>query len=105
MRHDIKTEEKQINLSGDLSVRRLAEIKEMLLSELFDSQRLCITITQVSTLHLFTLQWIYAFGCAANSEGKEVIITLDLPAKFDLLVKASGIKKMFNRFGNRRIIG
>ena len=98
MRQDIETEEKQISLSGDLSVKRLEEIKELLLSELFDSQQLRITITQVTTLHLFTLQWIYAFGCAANTEGKEVTITLDLPAKFDLLVRASGIKKMFNRF-------
>lgn len=99
MRPDIKVEEKQITLSGDLSVKRLEEIKELLLSELFDSQRLRINIAQVTTLHLFTLQWIYAFGCAANTENKEVVITLDLPAKFDLLVRASGIKKMFNRFG------
>ena len=98
MNQDIKIKEKQICLQGDLSVGRLENIKEQLLSELFNLQLLHITISDVNTLDLFTLQWIYAFSCAANTEGKVVIITLDLPAKFDKLVRISGIKKMFNRF-------
>ena len=81
-----------------MSADRLDEIKESLLAELYDQQMLDIVISDVTTLHLSTLQWIYAFGCAASSEGKEVEVTTDLPAKYDKLVKASGIKKMFNRF-------
>ena len=98
MKQRIKAKEKLISLTGNLSVDRLEEIKEQLLAELYDSPQLHITISDVTTLHLFTLQWIYAFSCAADTEGKEVTITLDLPAKFDLLVRVSGIKKMFNRF-------
>ena len=89
---------KEIVLRGDLGIGRTEEIKEHLLAELFDQQKLLITITQVTSLHLATLQWIYAFSCAAQTEGKEVTISTDLPARFDLLVRASGIKKMFNRF-------
>ena len=99
MQHPVNTEIKKITLRGDLSSRHLEEIKEKLLMELHEQQQLHIDITNVTSLNLSTLQWIYAFGCAANSEGKRVSIELDLPAKFDLLVQASGIKEMFNRFG------
>lgn len=94
----METKLKHIRLTGDLSVNRLEEIKTQLLTELLEAQQLRIAVSEVTALHLFTLQWIYAFVCAANSEGKQVTISLDLPAKFDILVRASKIKKMFNRF-------
>ena len=98
MRRRITVNEKLVSLTGDLSANRLDEIKELLLSELFEEPALHISISEVSALHLSTLQWIYAFSCAANTEGKRVIIKLDLPPKFDRLVKASGIQEKFNRF-------
>lgn len=98
MRQDTKVLSKKIVLRGDLGVKRMEEIKANLLAELYVQQKLHITITEVSSLHLSSLQWIYAFSCAAQTEGKEVMISTNLPARFDLLVKASGLKKMFNRF-------
>ena len=98
MKQTTTIHQKHIHLTGDLGVGRLEEIKAQLLSELLEAQQLHITVSEVTSLHLFLLQWIYAFGCAASTEGKEVTISLDLPAKFDLLVRAAKIKKMFNRF-------
>lgn len=94
-------QEKQIRLEGDLSARRLEEIKEQLTAELLDLHLLHITIARVTVLDLSTLQWIYAFGCAANSEGKEVVVTLNLPNELEELVRISGVRKMFNRFKER----
>lgn len=89
---------KEIHLKGDLRATNLTSIKEKLLGELFTLQRLHVRICNVHALDLSTLQWVYAFGCAASSEGKEVTIKLELPAELDRLVRVSGIKKMFNRF-------
>lgn len=94
--------EKQIRLEGDLSARRLEEIKEQLTAELLDLHLLHVTIARVTVLDLSTLQWIYAFGCAANSEGKEVVVTLNLSNELEELVRISGVRKMFNRFKERR---
>ena len=93
--------EKQIAIEGDLSRRRLKELKEWLPAELMDSEVLRINIARVTVLDLSTLQWIYAFGCAASSEGKEVIIKINLPNELEELVRISGIRKMFNCFEER----
>lgn len=90
--------EKHIRIEGDLSRRRLSYIKDQLTNELFNLHLLHITITEVTSLDLFTIQWIHAFGCAAATEGKEVIITMNLPSQYDALVRMSGIEKMYNRF-------
>ena len=99
MKDDISNSSQQIQLHGDLGVSRLEEIKEQLLSQLLTMQQLHIAISEVTTLHLSTLQWIYAFGRAAQTEGKEVVVTTDLPAQYAQLVRASGLEKMYNRFG------
>lgn len=91
-------EPQEIHIKGDLRTTNLASIKEKLLGELFTLQRLHVRICNVHALDLSTLQWVYAFSCAASSEGKEVTIKLELPAELDQLVRVSGIKKMFNRF-------
>ncbi len=91
-------EVQEVRLNGDLRVVHLANIKEKLLGELLTLQRLHVRICDVHALDLSTLQWVYAFGCAANSEGKEVTINMELPNHLDRLVRVSGIKKMFNRF-------
>ncbi len=88
----------EIHLRGDLRVANLANIKQRLLGELLTLQRLHVRICHVHALDLSTLQWVYAFGCAASSEGKEVTINMELPADLDRLVRMSGIKKKFNRF-------
>jgi hypothetical protein len=88
----------EIHINGDLRMANLAAIKEKLLGELLTLQRLHVRIFNVHALDLSTLQWVYAFGCAASSEGKEVTINIELPAELDRLVRMSGIKKMFNRF-------
>ncbi|MGB3850157.1 MAG: STAS domain-containing protein [Tunicatimonas sp.] len=88
----------EIKLNGDLRIANLSQIKHQLLGELSNLQRLRVRISNVHALDLSTLQWVYAFGCAANSEGKEVTIRMELPAELDQLVRTSGIKDMFNRF-------
>jgi hypothetical protein len=88
----------EIKLNGDLRITNLSRIKRQLLGKLSNIQRLRVRISNVHALDLPTLQWVYAFGCAANSEGKEVIIKMELPAELDQLVRTSGIKDMFNRF-------
>ena len=88
----------EIHLKGDLRATNLANIKQRLLGELLTLQRLHVRICHVHALDLSTLQWVYAFGCAANSEGKKVTIKMELPADLDKLVRMSGIKKKFNRF-------
>ncbi len=90
----------EVQINGDLRVANLASIKEQLLGELFTLQRLHVRICNVHALDLSTLQWVYAFGCAASSEGKDVTIKLELPTELDQLVRVSGIKKMFNRFNH-----
>ena len=89
----------EIHINGDLRIANLAIIKEKLLGELLTLQQLHVRIFDVHALDLSTLQWVYAFSCAASSEGKEVTIKMELPAELDQLVRASGIKRMFNRFG------
>ena len=91
-------DEKRILIEGDLSERRLKELKEWLPTKLLDSEILRIDIARVTVLDLSTLQWVYAFSCAASSEGKEVVISLNLPNELEELVRISGIRKMFNRF-------
>ena len=88
----------EIHINGDLRMANLAAIKEKLLGELLTLRRLHVRIFNVHALDLSTLQWVYAFSCAAKSEGKEVTIKMELPAELDRLVRVSGIKKMFNRF-------
>lgn len=88
----------EINLKGDLRVANLDHIKQQLMGKLLTLQRLRVRISHVDALDLSTLQWVYAFGCAANSEGKEVTIKMELPIELDQLVQVSGIRDMFNRF-------
>ncbi|MGB3778404.1 MAG: STAS domain-containing protein [Tunicatimonas sp.] len=97
---DTILEAQEIHLKGDLRVANLADIKQQLLDELLGMQHLHVRISNVHALDLSTLQWVYAFGCAASSEGKEVTIKMELPADLEKLVRVSGIKKMFNRFEN-----
>ena len=90
--------ERQVVIEGDLSARRLHKLQEELPSELLSSEILHISISRVTVLDLSTLQWMYAFSCAAKSEGKKVIIKMNLPNELEELVRISGIRKMFNRF-------
>ena len=86
----------RITIEESLQENDIDSLKHDLLCNAKIYQNVQIVIRKLNALALPALQWIMAFQRAAQTEGKKVILDIDLTDQLQTLVDQSGLFTKFN---------
>ncbi|MEQ9438549.1 MAG: hypothetical protein RIG62_05855 [Cyclobacteriaceae bacterium] len=86
----------RIVIEESLQEGDIAALKQHLLLSAETHEQVQIIIRRLVALELSALQWIMAFQRAALTEGKKVLLDLDLTEELQTLVDQSGLATKFN---------
>lgn len=86
-----------LHIKGELTVANASFIKDEMIKALNKYSLISLSVDEVERLDLSVLQLIYAFQRAARSSGKEVSVNVSLPDDILVLVRQSGLEKVFNQ--------
>jgi anti-anti-sigma factor len=83
-------------LQGELTVANAPFIKTEMMKALEEYNITSLRVNEVQNMDLSVLQLIYAIQRAARSGGSEISLDMDLPEETEILIRQSGLDRMFN---------